>query len=87
MAAGPSWNGDGGDAWRRRPLSPFFRIVNPELYMKPNLRVGIFGTGLFVLVLGGLAWQKHSYEKQKEAATPLRKNPPEPLERIIRETD
>jgi hypothetical protein len=77
----PPWNGD--DAWRRRPVSPFFRIVNPELYMKPNLRVGILGTCLFVLVAGSLAWQKHSYEKQQA----LLKNPPQPIERIIRETD
>ena len=52
----------------RRGLSPFSFLVNPELYAKPNLRVGLAGTALFAAILGRLLWEKHRVESERKKA-------------------
>lgn len=49
-----------------RRQSTFMRIVNPELYTKPNPRIAIAGTTLFVLVLSSLLYEKHRYNKEQQ---------------------
>ena len=44
-----------------------FRLLNPELHMKPNAMVGFLGTALFVGIMGSLYWEKRKADaKRKE---------------------
>ncbi|KAH7420458.1 hypothetical protein KP509_13G008500 [Ceratopteris richardii] len=70
---------DGGDGWRKPSSSAFSRLVNPELHMKPNLPVGIIGTSIFFLVIGGLLWQKRTHERQQTALN----KPPKSVEELL----
>ncbi|KAJ7558720.1 hypothetical protein O6H91_04G052700 [Diphasiastrum complanatum] len=54
------------DMWRRNS-TPFSRIVNPELYAKPNPKIAMLGTTMFIAITASLLWQKYTYEKQKGA--------------------
>lgn len=66
---------------RNRGTSPFFRIVNPEFHVKPNVRVGIAGTALFVAIFSRLLWEKYRYEKEQKQL----QHASVPLERKINE--
>lgn len=45
-----------------KDTSRFFKVVNFELYAKPNVTVGLLGTGAFVGILSVLLWQKRQFE-------------------------
>ncbi|KAL2609856.1 hypothetical protein R1flu_028429 [Riccia fluitans] len=59
-----SAEGGPGEYWKRQS-SPFSKIVNPELHVKPNVLVAAIGTGVFALVIGNMLWTKYSVEKQQ----------------------
>ncbi|GJP29349.1 hypothetical protein CLOM_g16472 [Closterium sp. NIES-68] len=48
--------------------TPLFRVLNPELYVKPNAAVALVGTVAFVGVLGSLYLEKRAVEKQRAEA-------------------
>jgi hypothetical protein len=43
-----------------------FKAVNPELYVKPNIRIGIVGTSLFVGILSYLLWEKRRVDLERK---------------------
>jgi hypothetical protein len=52
-------------------MSSFFKLANPELYVKSNARVGIAGTSLFVGILSYLLWEKRRVALEKKTTTSL----------------
>ncbi|GAQ82793.1 hypothetical protein KFL_001240240 [Klebsormidium nitens] len=71
------WNPRDDPQGRRN--SPIFKMMNPELHMKPNMMVAAVGTTLFVVIMGSLLWEKHKYEQQQAK---LRQSA---VERVIKE--
>ena len=51
----------------RRDYSSLFKALNPELFMKPNARVGILGTAVAVGVCGWLFFEKKRIEAERKA--------------------
>jgi len=52
----------------RKDTSRIFRLVNFELYAKPNVTVGLLGTGAFVGILSVLFWQKRQFDLRENKA-------------------
>lgn len=52
----------------RKDTSRLFRLVNFELYAKPNVTVGLLGTGAFVGILSVLFWQKRQFDLREDKA-------------------
>eukprot|EP00300_Choanocystis_sp_HF-7_P008928 c16174_g1_i1.p1 GENE.c16174_g1_i1~~c16174_g1_i1.p1 ORF type:complete len:125 (+),score=21.27 c16174_g1_i1:39-413(+) len=52
----------GENVWGR--ATPFTKVVNPELHMKPNKPFGLFGLALFSACAAGLVWVKINEEPQ-----------------------
>ena len=51
----------------KRDYSSLFKVLNPELFMKPNARVGILGTAVAVGVCGWLYYEKRRIEADRKA--------------------
>ena len=51
----------------KRDYSALFKALNPELFMKPNARVGFIGTAVAVGVCGWLYYEKRRMETERKA--------------------
>eukprot|EP00898_Chlorokybus_atmophyticus_P004530 jgi/Chlat1/5078/Chrsp33S05073 len=49
----------------KQPSTRLFRILNPELFVRPNPVVGFIGTAAFIAILGSLWYEKREYDRKQ----------------------